>query len=138
MPPHQVAWNYWTLEEEMMLVYFASCAFELEDVVHIMRYKLGTPLRQRQHCIGHIERLNRRRGQGGQPRLCEEGMANWNQAAVKDYLIHSTSDSHFLQTLLWFHPEYIPLLRTACPTYLPTLLYFNLTRFTLSLSFLLT
>ena len=98
-----------------MLAYFHSRGFEILDVARIMEYKLQRPARTQRECMRRMERINQQRVRDRLPRLCEDGMANWDRAAVDDYLIHSTYDTQLLKDLLTFHTRYIPLLRAVCP-----------------------
>ena len=98
-----------------MLVYMNSRGFELVDVAQIIAYKLHRPARRIDACLNRMKRINEHRVQDRLPRLCDDGMANWDRAAVDDYLMHSTYDTHLLKDLLTFHTRYIPLLRAVCP-----------------------
>ena len=112
---YEVVWPPWTPEENMMLTYFCSRGFELRDVTRIMAYKLHRAVRTDRQCMTHMERLNQDQGRRGLQRLCENGMADWYRAAVDDYLIESTPDTHYLEDLLTFHRQYERLLRAVCP-----------------------
>lgn len=115
MPFYEVVWPPWTLEEDIMLVYFCSRAFELLDVTHIMAHRLHRAVRNRRQCITHMERLNRDQEHKGLPRLCSNGMAFWDRAAVDAFLIDSTPDTYLLEDLLTFHWRYEQLLGAVCP-----------------------
>lgn len=115
MPSYQVLLLTWTREEDVMLAYFHSRGFEISDVARIMEYKLQRRARTQRECMRRMERINQHRVRDRLPRLCEDGMANWDRAAVDDYLIHSTYDTQLLKELLTFHTRYIPLLRAVCP-----------------------
>ena len=107
-----------------MLAYFGSRSFELRDVTRIMAYKLHRAVRTDRQCVTHMERFNQYQEQSGLQRLCSDGMAFWNRAAVDTYLIHSTPDTRLLEDLLTFHGQYERLLREVClaTAFLATLL----------------
>ena len=107
-----------------MLAYFCSRGFELRDVTRIMAYKLHRAVRTDRQCITHMERFNQYREQIGLQRLCDNGMLDWDRAAVDNYLIDSTRDIHLLEDLLTFHRQYERLLREVGPAtaFLATLL----------------
>ena len=98
----------------MMLAYFCSRAFELRDVTQIMAYKLHGVVRNDRQCINHMEWINRNQERKGLQRLCTNGMAYWNRAAVDSFLIDSTPDTYLFEDLLTFHWQYEQLLGSVC------------------------
>ena len=113
MPRYQLEWP-WTGEEDGLSVYLLARGFEIPDVARILSYRLQRPLHNNKHSFNsHIERINLHQAQRGLPRLCKEGLADWNIVAVDNFLLRLTDDTDALEKLLWFHAEYIPLLHTV-------------------------
>lgn len=115
MSNYERPWPAWSRREEVLFIYLHSRGFELPDVAQIMEYKLQRPARSRKAFFNQIVRINQDQVRRHLPRLCDDGMADWDEAAVDNFLIHSTDDADSLQSLLWFHMQYMPLLRTVRP-----------------------
>ena len=104
----------WTLEEEIMLVYFCAKGFEVPDVARIRAGRLHRGPRTPGALLRLMEWINRVQEQHRLPRLCEPFMLNWDQDAVQNHLLSLTDNTNLLQNLLWFHvSRYVPLLRTV-------------------------
>lgn len=98
-----------------MLVYYCDRGFAAADVALIMACKLHRRARTLRALMNRMKRINQDREQIGLSPLSTNGMADWNRAAVNEFLIYSTDDADSLQDLLRFHNQYMPLLRTVRP-----------------------
>lgn len=115
MSNYERPWPAWSRQEEVLFIYLHSREFELSDVAQIVEYKLHRRARSREAFFKQMVRINQGQALRSLPTLCDDGMTEWNRAAVDSFLIRSTDDADSLQSLLWFHKQYIPLLRTVRP-----------------------
>lgn len=113
MSTYQRSWPLWTPEEDVMLVYYCDRGFEAVDVALIIACRLRRGVRTLRAIVNRMQWINRTRAQMGLRPLCTNDTADWDRVAVNNFIIHSAADSDSLQRLLWFHNQYIPLLRTV-------------------------
>ena len=114
-----------TLNEIIIAIWFSVLGIELRDVAHFMAYRLNRPPRTEPAIFNHMDRINNGQLQRGCPALCTPGMADWDKAAVHDYLIRLTDDANLLANLLWFDNRHLPLLEEVCPSVSLAFLFAN-------------
>ncbi|CAF9921714.1 MAG: hypothetical protein ALECFALPRED_001865 [Alectoria fallacina] len=115
MPNYEIAWPRWTTEEIIVAVFFCSRGIEVPDVANLIEYKLHRRPRRREGFKSQMDKINLEELRNGRRRLCINYMADWDMAAVDDFIIRQTDDTDLLRRLLWFGNEHIPLLETVRP-----------------------
>lgn len=96
-----------------MFVFFQSRGLEFLDIARIVEYRLRSPPRTLRHFMGQMGRINHAQARNGYPQLCDDRVADWDTAAVDDFIIYSTNDTHLLEYLLRFDNQHICFLQTV-------------------------
>ena len=99
----------------MVMVYLCSRGLEIPDVALIIEHKLQRPIRQKRGYLNQMKKINHAEAEKGNPRLCEDGMANWNKAAVDNFLIGLTNDTDLFEYLCWFDDKDVVYLESVRP-----------------------
>ena len=99
-----------------MMIFFCSRGLEILEIADLIHYKFQTRSRSRAGFFLKMESINREEARQGRRLSCLPGMADWDWAAVDDFLIRLTNDPNLFTDLLWFRQELVLLLRTACLT----------------------
>ena len=102
-----------------MIVGFGVLGIESPDIGRLTAHRLNRPLRHKNAIDNQMNRINNGQSQRGYPILCTPGMADWDKAAVHEYLIRMTDDANLLANLLWFDNRHLPLLKEVGPLSLP-------------------
>ena len=111
--PRQGNLRVWTVDEGGLSVYLLARGFEPPDVAQIVSYRLHRPSHDLESVNKNMNRINELQIERGLSPLCLDGMSDWNIFAVDDFLLGLTDDTEWLEDLLWFHAEYIPLLQSV-------------------------